>query len=356
MKKYPIVDSDVHPVVSSERRLDFMAEPFRTRHADGNRGVGGLGYWNPGGVMRKDAVLPDGTRIETDPKATASEFLDKFGIDYAVLMEADLHIALSPEPDFSAALVAATNDVLIEDWLTADPRYRMALMISLSDPHLAAKEIHRRGDHPGVVQVYMPSASPLPLGHRYFHPIFEAAVEHNLPIGIHPGGEGVDISRSATGAGIPSSYLEWHTVLSSYYMAQLVSLVTEGVFVKFPTLQFVLVEGGVSWLPPLMWRLDKNWKALRKTAPWLDRLPSEIIQEHVHMTTQPLEEPANSDHLRMIFEMFDAENMLMFSSDYPHWDGDTPDFAARMFPDHMKAKVLGGNAMKLYGLPEPEYA
>src|SRR5205814_2107815 len=65
------------------------------------------------------------------------------------------------------------------------------------------------------------------------------------------------------------------------YMAHLISLVTEGVFQKFPPLKFVLVEGGVSWLPPLMWRFDKNWRAQRQTTPWLDRPPSEVVTEHI---------------------------------------------------------------------------
>ena len=63
--------------------------------------------------------------------------------------------------------------------------------------------------------------------------------------------------------------------------AHLLSLVAEGTFQKFPTLRFVLIEGGVSWLVPIMWRFDKNWKALRMTVPWLDRPPSEIVYEHV---------------------------------------------------------------------------
>jgi predicted TIM-barrel fold metal-dependent hydrolase len=43
--------------------------------------------------------------------------------------------------------------------------------------------------------------------------------------------------------------------------------------------------------------------------------------------------------------------MLMFSSDYPHWDGDTPDFAARFIPPAIRGRVMGENARSLYRLP-----
>jgi predicted TIM-barrel fold metal-dependent hydrolase len=52
--------------------------------------------------------------------------------------------------------------------------------------------------------------------------------------------------------------MEWHNILPINYMATVNSLVCEGVFEKFPTLKFVAVEGGVAWLPHLMWRMDKN--------------------------------------------------------------------------------------------------
>ena len=135
------------------------------------------------------------------------------------------------------------------------------------------------------------------------------------------------------------------------YIAHLVSMVTEGVFIKFPSLNFVMLEGGISWLPAILWRLDKNWKSLRVTTPWLDRPPSEIIQEHVLLSTQPLEEPENPAHLHAILEMFDAANMLMFSTDFPHWDGDPPDFAARTLPKHLHGRVMAENARTLYKLP-----
>ena len=352
---YPIVDTDIHPGVVAERMVDFLPEPWRTRYAGGNRASGTMGYWNPGGVNRADAVLPDGGRIEVDPSALAHYLLDEYDIDYGILNPGNsLHYGLSPEADYAAAMIAAVNDIMVQDWLPADPRYRTSLVIYPNDVELAVREIHRLGDHPGVVQVLMPSASRIPYGQRFFHPIYAAAAEYDLPIAIHPGTEGVGMSGAPMAVGYPSSYLEWHTDLVQSYIGHLVSMVVEGVFVKFPTLKFVLIEGGVSWVPPIMWRFDKNWKALRMTAPWLNRPPSEFIQEHILLTTQPIEEPEDPSQLETMLGMFDAERMLMFSTDYPHWDGDTPDFAARFIPTAIRPQVMGGNACALYKLPQPE--
>jgi predicted TIM-barrel fold metal-dependent hydrolase len=191
----------------------------------------------------------------------------------------------------------------------------------------------------------------MPYGQRYFHPIYQAAADHDLPVAIHPGSEGVGISGAPTAAGYPTSYFEWHTGLVGSYMAHLISLVTEGVFQKFPTLKFVMIEGGVSWLPPLLWRMDKNWKALRVTTPWVNRLPSEIVCDHILLTTQPIEEPDDGKQLHQMLAMFPAERMLMFSTDYPHWDGDTPDFALRNLPEALRVSVMYETAQRLYKLP-----
>ena len=82
------------------------------------------------------------------------------------------------------------------------------------------------------------------------------------------------ISGAPTSAGYPGSYFEWHTGLVSSFITHLVSLLAQGTFQKFPGLTFVLVEGGVSWIPPVLWRMDKNWKGLRKSVP-LARAPPE---------------------------------------------------------------------------------
>ncbi|MGI8486694.1 MAG: amidohydrolase family protein, partial [Thermomicrobiales bacterium] len=88
-----------------------------------------------------------------------------------------------------------------------------------------------------------------------------------------------------------------------------------------------------------------------KTVPWLERLPSEYVREHVRLTTQPIEEPENPDHLKAMLGMFDAANMLMFSSAYPHWDGDTPSFSARPFSKELRPRVMSDTARELYRLP-----
>jgi predicted TIM-barrel fold metal-dependent hydrolase len=192
------------------------------------------------------------------------------------------------------------------------------------------------------------------MGQRYYDPIYEAAVAHNLPVAIHPGNEGNGVSGAPTPAGYPGSYLEWHTNLVSTYIAHLVSLLVEGTFVKFPSLRVLLLEGGVSWMPPILWRLDKNWKGLRQTVPWLDRPPSEYASDHILLSTQPIEEPDRPEHFKSILEMFDAGRMLVFSSDFPHWDGDTPDFAARSFPRELRSRVMSETARELYGLPSQD--
>jgi predicted TIM-barrel fold metal-dependent hydrolase len=346
-----IIDTDIHGRPDPGRVAARLPEPWRTRFLSGNRGAGYPGYWNPIGVRRSDAVLPDGSEIADSAHALGTHFLDVYGIEYGILNVDDLAVGLSPDADYAAAIVSAVNDVIVEEWLPVDPRLRASLIVSPADPALAAREIHRLGGHPGVVQVLMPSGARMPYGQRYYHPIYQAAVEHDLPVAIHPGSEGAGIAYPPTPAGYPSTYFEFHTGLITSYMGHLISVITEGVFVRFPTLRWVMFEGGVAWLPPLMWRFDKNYKALRQTAPWLTRLPSEYIQEHVRLTTQPIEEPANADHLRQVLAMFDAHRMLMFSTDFPHWDGDTPDFAARAIPPAMRDRVMSENARELFHLP-----
>jgi predicted TIM-barrel fold metal-dependent hydrolase len=189
-----------------------------------------------------------------------------------------------------------------------------------------------------------------PLGGRAYWPIYEAAQRHGLAIGVYAGGAS---GNPITPVGAPSYYLEEYVLLAQAFQAQLVSLVSEGVLVRFPDLRIVLIEAGFTWLPPLMWRFDKNWKGLRREIPWVDRLPSEIIRESVRLTAQPLDEPEEPDRLLEVVDRLGSDRMLMFSTDYPHRQFDDPARSAPIgLSTEAMTRFLGRNALDAYRLGE----
>ena len=53
----------------------------------------------------------------------------------------------------------------------------------------------------------------------------------------------------------------------------------------------------------------------------------------------------------MLEQYGDMADHILFASDYPHWDGDDPDFALpNVLSDEVKAKIQYENARTLYGL------
>ena len=248
--------------------------------------------------------------------------------------------------EYGAALSSAVNDWQIAEWVEQDKRLRGSILVAYEDGDLSAQEIDRVGDHPGFIQVLLVVRTREPLGHRKYWPMYEAACRHDLPIAIHFGGSG---GGPITGTGWPSHYIEDHGGMPQAFYAQVVSMITEGIFERFPTLKIVLIEGGFGWVPPLMWRLDRAWQQLKAEAPHITRLPSETIREHFWITTQPMEEPPQREYFFQLLEQLDMNDRLMFATDYPHWDFDAPDRALpEGMPLALKRAILAENARKLY--------
>lgn len=306
-------------------------------------------YINPGGGLRGDATPPAGGPPASDPAFVAKELFDGYGFGAATLIGGNL-LALGgiADPRLAAALASAHNHWLADEWLAADPRFWGSIYVAPQLPDLAAAEIRKWADHPSMVQVFVPNTNTL-LGKPSFDPIHRAAAETGLPIAVHPGGSLAGVNGYMTAVEAPTTYIEYHTSIPQIFQAHTISLVLEGVLERYPTLKFGLLEGGFAWLPHVLWRLDKNWRGLRAEVPWLKRAPSAYLRESIRLTTQPVYEPDDPADLLRIIDIAGAEDMLMFSTDYPHWDFDSPTESLKRLPASLIEKLMHTTPAGFYG-------
>ena len=80
-----------------------------------------------------------------------------------------------------------------------------------------------------------------------------------------------------------------------------------------------MLESGFTWLPPFAWRLHKFWRGIRMETPWVDRAPMEIVHSNIRFSLQPLDAPADPALLNRLFDHMQSDELLLFSTDYPHW-------------------------------------
>jgi predicted TIM-barrel fold metal-dependent hydrolase len=343
-RDYPIFDSDLH---HQYRSLDQL-RPYLPPDSPEPFYPDGAGLHNANGAYRLDETPPDGSTPGTDPRYVVERHLDKHGIDYAILNPGTfLGLGGLPDVDLAADLARATNDWTINEWFPVDERFLGAIFVSLRDPLRAAEEIRRIGAHPRMVQVNVTS-SPCLLGNRFLHPVYEACEEFGLPFDIHVGGADKGINGGNHSVGAPTTFMEFRHGGCVPAIEHLVSWISEGIPIKFPSVKLVINEFGVAWLPFVMWRLDSEYLSSKDT-PWLAKRPSEYIRESVRFTTQPIEEPENPRDLVTLLELVHGDELLIYSSDYPHWDADEPDSTAfRPFPAEWKQRIFWDNARELY--------
>lgn len=359
-----IIDSDVHPNFNDGLKdlHEYFPKAWQQKLGTGDAGGGWKSrfaaasyvlpldylYINVVGAYRKDSA-DEGMAPGTDAEFTARQLLDPHGIEKGVLMAGHLlGIGAFPDPEVAAAVASAYNDWMLERWIQVDDRFRGAMVVAPQAPDLAVKEIERIQAKHGIVSVFVPLHDIL-AGERHYYPIYEAAQKYGLPICTHPSGTENVFARAPKMAGAPTYYIEWHTGLSQIHQSNVLSLVCHGVFERFPELMYVVAEGGFAWAAEIMWKLDRDWNALRAEVPWLKRKPSDYIRRNVRFTTQPLVEPHKKEHLTTLLDMVYADETLIFSSDYPHWDYDDPQRALSGVPLELRQKIMIDTPRALYG-------
>ena len=112
----------------------------------------------------------------------------------------------------------------------------------------------------------------------------------------------------------------------------------------------VFIELDTFWVPGLMWHMDSDWKSLRDYTPWLRRLPSEYLRQHIRFGTQPFPNLPNRQSLETYLDWLHADEVLVFASDYPHWDWEEPSGLMRSLDKKLRPRVMYDTAAELYGL------
>jgi predicted TIM-barrel fold metal-dependent hydrolase len=341
----PVVDCDIHVTVPSvETLFPYLSEHWREYiRTSAFKGPVDSAYPPHAPTTLAPGVpTPDGSLAQIQ-----TQVLDPWRVEIGIL-NCDYSVDSLHNPDTAAAMAAAVNEWLIAEWLDKDPRLRASLVVPTGVPAMAAAEIDRLGSHPGFVQVLLPVRSEAPYGNRRYLPIFEAAVRNDLAVSLQFGGSP---GNPPTGSGWPSYYVEEYAGMAQVFQTQVLNLVVEGVFDRFPELRVALIEGGWTWLPSLMWRIDKDWKGLRREVPWNTQLPSAYIRERMRVSLQPQDAPPEPKYLLQVIDQLGSEDLLMFSTDYPHWHFSAPEQAvpAGLSPG-LRRKILRDNARAFYQL------
>lgn len=368
MKTGTVIDSDVHHTWRTQAEIieylpanwrDFLAAAGEVqtflRAALVNLAAPG------GDNKRMDTTAPDGSPPGSSYEFMCQQLLDPLGISHVVLGFDVGFESGAVNPYLAQELCRALNDWSVDHWLSIpDERICSALIVGTELPDLAAAEIRRRAGHPRIKEVLLvANAMGKPFGHPCYHPIYEAALEVGLPVAVHLGGHLVAKGLGSAG-GVPATRLEEFVTNDQPGMHHATSLLTHGVFERYPDLRILLKEHGFSWLPWVLWNLDAHYPLLRQESPHVTRLPSEVFREHVVVSTQPFDYTPRGRQMGELLECYDGiEDILVFASDYPHWDTDEPHQVATRLPKKWHQKLFHDNAARFYGIeddPEPAAA
>ncbi|WP_298783869.1 amidohydrolase family protein [uncultured Marinococcus sp.] len=345
-KKYSLIDTDIHERVMYEDLFPYLEQPWRRYIEDCHwQQEKHMPFTQPAvaGVDRADAKTPDGKPAGTSLPFMQEQLLDANNHEFGILTG-----ALDPSPssmhgwyEMATALASAYNDWQINEWLDKDSRLYGSVHIAAQEVANAVKEIERVGSHPKMIQVLLP-IDDIAWGDPYYHPIFEAAERHDLMIGMHHNEPPAPLGKW------PRYFIEWHSLIATSHMAQITSMIFNGVFEKYPNLKLMMIEGGFTYVPFLMKKLDQQFKDLRHEVPWVTTMPSDTIKNRMAFTTQPLEEMSKKEW-NLLVEQMGTDEIICFSTDYPHWDYDSPDEAVpKALEEDVLKRIYGENARKFY--------
>ncbi len=332
-------DSGYEHVVVGDQEL--LAVPLGTLATPGAR------FSDPATFRALAEAHPGGS----DPAARLAD-MDAEGIDQAVLYPSiGLYFAGLEDPGAATALAVAYNNWL--SYYCGEDRRRLfgAAMLPMQDPAAAAAELQR-----AATELDMPAAFVRPnpcggrsLSDRAYDPVWEAAQELGVTVGIH---EGSSVTLPTLGSDRPFNPLVLHAVSHAFeQMLACAQLMAFGTFDRHPDLQVVFLEAGGGWVPYWLERLDEQAGSFGDFCPDMALAPSEYFWRQCAVSFE-----VDERTLVPLLELI-GHDRVVWGSDYPHHDATFPgavDALRRTIAPlgvDSQARILGANARWLYGLP-----
>jgi predicted TIM-barrel fold metal-dependent hydrolase len=293
-----------------------------------------------------DEALPGGY----DP-VRRLEDMDAEGIDTAVLYPSvGLNFWALEDPFAAVTLARAYNDWLAGYCQAAPERLFGAAMVPLQDPGAAASELRR-----ARVELGFPAAFVRPnpvlgrcIADRQHEPLWEAAEELDVAIGIH---EGSSVIIPTLGSDRPFNPLVLHAISHPFeQMLACAQLIVFGVLERHPGLRVAFLESGATWGAFWPERLDEQVHGFGGFCPQMKLTPSEYFKRQCWISTE-VDEAALPAVAGLI-----GERRIVWGSDYPHHDATFPGALKALvdtvapLPKATQARILGENALELYRL------
>ena len=372
----PVIDADGHvlePADTWEKYIDpaFRDRAIRIEIGDDGRemllfdnqpmrflrgNLGALGgiELEPGELARRteDYTYAQGSpEGGYDPTARLA-VLDAEGID-RVLLYPTIGICWEgnvTDPALATAYTRAYNR-WIADFCRYDPKrlYPVA-HISLLDSEGAVGEVVR-AKNDGCVGVYLSPDLAARRSKQFTDPSFarfwETVQELEMPVGFHVVVREEPAFNDFSGRG-PESSLFFFAFLAIDVMAAFTSMISSGMFERYPRLKCSVLEAGGNWIAAWLDRMDHKYEVMRSTVPFSLK-PSEYFYRQCVISMDPDEgmTPQVVEHI--------GADYVIWASDYPHIDasfGVVKEMKESLAPLPIEAqrKVLGENVIRFYGL------
>jgi predicted TIM-barrel fold metal-dependent hydrolase len=374
-----VIDADGHveenPVTFSDKYFDPAFRAQRPQVVPGAEE--GLAYWMideqlfprrvgrgcnnlgtpvsyQGQPMRHARRKPDTVgSMELTNLSERLQIMDEEGLSLQVLYPTlFLAYPLSCNPAYVTAMCDAYNRWL-GDVLSGQPRLKWVGVVNLDDIPASVRQVKEARKLGAVGMMILGTAGDRLLDDPSLLPFYEAVAESDLPLAVHVGWSCPSINNLYSHI-YPSGVIAF----SMPVLMGLVSMMSGGIFDRFPNLRVVYLEAGCLWVHFILERLHHRYQhsgknlanVVSRTAPIQQLTPMEYIKQGNLYFSAEVED----DLLPQVLDLV-GDGQILFGSDMPH--GDRERFAARMLQertdinDAAKAKILESNPARFYRLP-----